>query len=181
MTTAALLCPGPSLPTLWHDDLFFDFELVVGINTVGHRYRTHYSFGTDIHIVKKFLDKQCAMPDVAVVTGPRMAQTCALKKVPVRRIVKIKGDREGIVCPYTMPNALMFCLANVERVEVFGMDWSDTRNDFAGQKGDHTFHRWTREADWLKKVWKDERITVRGLISKDKLDYIAGRAQKFPR
>ena len=182
--SAALLCPGPSLPTTWHDDIFDDFGMVVGVNTVAKVFRVHYMFGVDRHIVTPVLERKQKMPEIALVTSRvycGKAMQSKIGTILIDRILGPKSDpkRPPVVCAWTMPNALKFCLDNAKRVEIHGMDFA-AGDDFSGQRGCHKPIRWHQESDWLKKVWVKDRITVYGRVPQVVLEYIAGERKAWP-
>lgn len=181
VSKAALLCPGPSLPRDWHEDLFDEYGLVVAVNSAGHVYRCHYLFGSDPQIVVPVIDGKKKKPLNALVTNRGYVLKATRAKVPAQQCNRIKHPMEkNEECAFNMPNALKFCLEQAAYVEIFGMDWNGMKNDFAGMKGDHRDRRWRNEAIWLRRVWDDTRIIVNGDISRAKLDYFAGRTKEWP-
>lgn len=178
--TTALLCPGPSLPRVYCDDLFWDFDLVVGINTTAHKYRCHHLFCSDRHIVTPITEGRVKPPLISVITNKGLSLACFRAKVKADLITRLKGAPPRPVCAYTMPNALKWCLERGD-VEIFGMDFSQSKRDFSGQKGVHDQKRWREEAAWLKQVWDAKKIlAVHGDLSQERREWFEGKRDQWP-
>jgi hypothetical protein len=175
----ALLCPGPSLPQTWSNDLAPLFGLVVAVNTAGFHFVCDYMFGLDEHIVRPILKREFPPPRISLITSNRNTNKARDLKIPAQPIVRLETGTRGEKCAWTMPNALSFSLSLGKHVEIHGMDFSNTL-DFNGTKGCHKAVRWKQEADWLRRVWRPDRITVYGKIPQPMLDYIEGRAKVWP-
>lgn len=176
---SALLCPGPSIRKDWHPDLFDDYGFVVAINTTAWKYRCHYLFCSDKHIIKPLTEGVCDLPLITTFTNKGVSRRLRNCRIPCQPLDRIRDDKQA-VCAYTMPNALSFCLDRADYVEVFGMDYSNQKLDFAGQKGCHEAVRWLKEAAWLRQVWQNDRIIVNGEITRERLDYLAGKREDWP-
>ena len=158
--------------------------MVVGVNTVAKKFRVHYLFGVDRHIVTPIFERKQLLPETALITSNVYVGKAKAAKIPAIPIERIQGpkpppNRPPVVCAWTMPNALKFCLDRADHVEIHGMDFA-AGDDFSGQKGCHKAVRWQQESEWLKKVWVKERITVYGRVSKEVLEYLSGERTKWP-
>jgi hypothetical protein len=185
--TVAVLCPGPFLDDVWEDDMFDAFDLVIGVNTTAHNFRTHWMAG---------VDKQCIEPMIAGQTLHRpfnglitnhgwapKAQKAGFKTVfpePYFGINVPKGapsDR----CGYTSPNAIWFARKQAQGglVEVFGMDFAVGKLGHKGESGDHSAGRWKKESGWLRCYWQPT-IVVSGRIDPRILAYIRSDREDYP-
>lgn len=193
----ALLCTGPSLPQQWADEYFDEFELIIALNTAGHRYRHHYLCGADRHIMLPMLtaepeDKICR-PFKGVITNSAYGRASMKQHLEWIRLPLQNGDyneqrwpalckaMNTRVCAYSMPNALYVALerAGNEPLHIFGMDCSQETLDFSGQKGDHSRNRWIQETAWLRVLWNPSTV-VHGNASPEVLDYLCSRRSEHP-
>lgn len=177
----ALLVPGPSLPTVWHDDLFDDFENVVGVNTTAHKYRVHWAIFSDRHIAMPWIEKKIAQPVIGIITNAGIQQRLRRAGIKAQLLTRVFIDgMKQETCAFTMPNALHFCY-QLGDIEIFGMDFSNDLKDFSGQRGSHKDERWKREAVWLRRVWNNDKIkAVHGRIAKDRLEWLQGKRKDWP-
>ena len=161
----AILCPGPTLPSTWCDDFFPEFDLVVGVNTAAHHYRTHYLVGKDPHVLRPVFDKKVPRPLCGLVTARAwMAKTALLgmkwHPFPLNRVRCLAAAPyvckavNSDVCGYSFPNALQFAYDyGAKSIDVHGFDQARQPLDFSGQKGDHSENRWLKETLWLRVLW----------------------------
>lgn len=75
---------------------------------------------------------------------------------------------------YTAVNALYTALewaGKCGHIDIYGMDFSENPEDFAGKKGSHDPNRWKAEGAWFRLIWDDRIKHVYGEISQEWLDY----------
>jgi hypothetical protein len=173
----ALLVNGPSLTKIWTDDYASNFEVIVAMNTAAWMFPHDYWVATDKPLIKEGFQKG---------VKPRKGMVCYAAN-------KMEATRYGIpwleiptipkVKPFTFPRAIIFSLAQAGAngtLTIFGVDWTDSPTDVAGQKGWHTDERWKTEAAILRQIWDKRIIWVHGVISDAKLDFFASRRQDWP-
>lgn len=181
--TVALLCPGPSLPLEWSDELFDEFECVVGVNTATHRFNVHWGFGVDAQVMRPILDKKVRQPLVGMVTNNGWGNSLYGRGLSTRHPDMYAGRRcpqkpQEILgkaqCLWTMPNALLFALdqAGSGKVHIYGWDASPTP-DFTRADGQHDPGRWIEEAIWLRSIWQPT-IIAHGRASDQLRSFVSG-------
>lgn len=187
--TIALLCCGPSLPEVWSNERFDEYQIVVAVNTAAWRYKCHWLCASDAHVFAPLWGGSHPLPLLGVIANePRgkEAKLRGLRTIPLRlqgpEWLKGTGRRppNSVQCGFTMPNALAWCLSQTTgMIDIFGCDFSTALLDFAGQKGNHDAVRWQRESAWLRVIWEPERIRVFGRLAPSVLDYLSRRTDTF--
>ena len=144
-TAAALISPGPSLPTVWHDALYDVFDTVWAVNQAGSMFRHDYLCYTDTPAriighpkLRHFPDKTMG-GILNIQQYPRLdggKGTCSLT---FPRVLKILLDVTGEDCA----------------VYIFGMDHGGIKS-FTGE--DWRGSRTASERGWIERVWDCRRI-----------------------
>lgn len=174
----ALLVNGPSLTTHWREPMALDFDLIVAMNTAGWVFPHDYAVVTDPQLVREVVDNGKMRPMLGMVCYEAHAQRlsqCGIRWVEMIGIPKSK--------PYTFPKAIVFALKQAGpagTVELFGVDWTDSKTDVAGVSGDHNPKRWQQEAEVVRRVWDSRIVAVHGAITPARLDYFKGKRNDWP-
>ena len=170
----ALLVNGPSLSRVWDDGKTGNFDVVVAMNTAAWLFPCDYMVATDSPLIKGVTNEGRQRPRKAMVCYPvhqtRLSQM-GIPWINIPNVPKVK--------PFTFPRAILFALelAGNGTVELFGVDWSDTKVDAAGVKGDHGPERWQKEADAVVKVWDRRIVAVHGELAANRLAFFKGETK----
>lgn len=185
----AILACGPSVRETWTDEFFDDFPIVIAVNdaawprpgTDDRPFRHHWVVGSDAHILTPILKGERPRPHTGALTnrayGPQFER---LGLLYVRPHTFNKGGPLGARhTSYSFVAAVWFALENagpLGHVHIHGFDASVTPSVTGIDKNhSHKNARWRAEADLLRMVWDDSRITNYGRASTLLLDHIAGR------
>lgn len=173
----ALICPGPSLPDFWSEDLGREYDAVIAVNVAAHHFSCDYVGGVDRHIMLPIINGEFPAPRRGflthktwinkIKTKPSLAMLETVLPGPYhgKDVTKdmerqMKTDR----CGYTMPNALHFTrgFAKTQEIHIFGFDAAIDQDDISGGPGDRKWNRWFNELRWLKEYWhKDLQVFSR--------------------
>lgn len=177
----ALLCPGPSLLRVWKDAFFAEYQVVIAINSAGHKFRNHWTAAVDRHIIAPFLDEKVPLPKIGFLTNNAWGKKLK-DKFGVRYINPGPYSGEDIDlrnrhitgsdrCGYTMPNALWFANLTGLEIHVYGFDCAVGKECIGGFHGDRKPHRWLKELVWLKGYWH-QGIIVNSDIRNEVLNWL---------
>lgn len=165
----ALLCPGPSLNTLYAQATTLH-DLIIGVNTAAWLYPCDVCCCADKHIVDGFLDKDGHIDGNSSRWVPNIFIThramplpvgCERVLMPLGLQANPKGDLRcrytlsrdvpQDACAYSFPNALAYAQSlKPESIDIYGFDCSPQSTDAAGVEGDHHLNRWHQELPWVK-------------------------------
>lgn len=182
-STVAILCPGPSLKTLWNEKLFEEYEEVVAVNTAGHVYRHHWLAAVDRHVILPFLDGKIPLPKLGFLT--HKSWIARLKKYSELTFHlcgpyfgdDIRPECEKFFktnrCGYTFPNALWFARSRykTQSIHVYGFDCAIGKPDICNVTGDRKRNRFLLELNWIKEYWHKD-IIVNSDIDPKILDWL---------
>lgn len=183
----ALICPGPSLPSFWSEELAKDFELVVAVNVAGHFFSCDYLAAVDRHVMAPFYEKQKDPPRRGFITHRSWMQKLDpifigkefIYPQPYHGVDvsdRIEREMKNNRCGYTMPNALHFLRgwAKTQEIHVFGFDCAIDQPDIAKGPGDRRHNRFRQELRWLKEYWHPS-ILVHSTIDPKILQWLCDR------
>lgn len=181
----AVLCPGPSLPRVWCDDFFCEFDLVVAVNTAGWKFAHHWLCGFDRHVFTPVFERRPGhcLPLLGIRSNKVFAERA--KQLGWRGeyarmhygvgVTPEMAARTGCDrMAFTFPNALDYALSQSgQDVAVFGMDYTLDAACIGGVNGDRSLVRFRKEALWLREIWQPDRIQVSGDASPELLAYVS--------
>jgi hypothetical protein len=179
--------PGPFVREVYDDDLFDDYDCVIGVNSCPHRFKTHWACCVDRQCIEPIINGTSEhRPFVGVVTNKAWGEKARQKgynvvhPAPYYGVGVPKGSPSDR-CGYTAVSSVWFALSQASGgpVHVFGMDYAVGKCDFNNFKGDHSVNRFKKESEWLRKYWQPH-IQVFGRIEPSILDYIRGARDEFP-
>ena len=164
----ALLCPGPSLPRRWDDEMFAEYETVIAINSAGHRFKCHWLAAVDQHIMRPILEGKITPPLTGYIThtswGKRIEDSIGGRVLRAKPYHEKCGLSAGLQkklgndrCGYTMPSALTVALSfddNRRQVHVYGFDCAVGKPCVGNMTGDRNHPRFIKELLWLKMFWQ---------------------------
>ena len=164
--TTALICPGPSLPDYWCDELGEEYDDVVAVNSAAHVFTCDYIATVDNHIVAPILHEHRHVPLKGFISHQTWLKQ--FKVLYPNHEMILLGPYHGTdvspemekrmnsdKCGYTMPNALYFCATRVDYgdIHIFGFDAAMNQPDVVNGPGDRRWLRWYNELRWLKAYW----------------------------
>lgn len=158
----ALLCPGPSLPQVWREDLFQTYGRVVAVNTAGWFFRHHWFVATDDAVlVPSFMDEKPVQPLHGYVVPPAWQDRIAWAqngRWAFRPLHTVFAPEQGTPNQprygYTFPNALEFALGlSPGGVDCYGVDYAVGKDGVHRLPGDdHSENRFAQEAAQVRDV-----------------------------
>jgi hypothetical protein len=176
----ALLVGGPSLKEDWSREREGFFDEVVSVNGAAFVFPCDYAVMVDSPLVKQITGRTKPAPRVALVTYQNAyKRTTDQMKL---RCLQVPNIGKGVK-HYTMPRALKFALIRAGekgQVWIFGMDFSDSKHDVAGVKGERSQKRWEQEACALRVIWDKRVAVVHGKISASRLAFIRSEVPTWP-
>lgn len=186
----AVLCPGPSLPRVWCDDFFGEYELVIAVNTAGWKFAHHWLFGFDRHVFTPVFERHpgTCLPLLGIRSNKVFAdrarqlgwQSDFARMHYGVGVTPEMASRTGCDrMAFTFPNALDYALSKGQPVEVFGMDYTFDVQCIGGVKGDRSLIRFRKEALWLREIWQPDRITVHGDATPELLAYVSRKSDTW--
>jgi hypothetical protein len=177
--TIAVLCPGPSLPERWAKADYSKYDLIVGVNTAGHRFCVHWLAFADWHIIEPIRMGLVSKPLTGLLCKKGMS-IASLEHAELSGSFERLGRRPESMsneidpkCGYTFANTLAWLQHTRPdcSITVYGFDCSPDFRDFAGQQGDHSQNRWFKELIWIHAAWC-QNIQVDSNISPAVLEWL---------